>query len=104
MDINNFISNNVYIVSFVLFIIGLILKNTPKIPNWSIPYILCVLGIILCNIILGLSLNACLQGILTAGVAVYVHQLGKQGMVCISQKNETKSQDSKNEDSNKPND
>ena len=87
MDINNFISSNVYIVSIALFILGLIFKNTPKIPNWSIPYILCILGIIACNIILGPSFNSTLQGILTTGMAVYIHQLGKQGLEFVSSQN-----------------
>lgn len=104
MDINSFISNNVYIVSIVLFIIGLILKNTPKIPNWSIPYVLCILGIIFCNIILGLSLNSCFQGLLTTGLAVYVHQVGKQCIVCASEKGIIKSKQSENNDSNNPDD
>lgn len=101
VDINSFISSNVYIVSFVLFIIGLIMKNTPKVPNWSIPYVLCILGIIFCNIILGLSLNSSLQGVLTAGIAVYVHQLGKQGIVYASEKGLIKSDKSENDESDK---
>ena len=81
LNLCQFINDNVYIISVVLFIIGLFLKKTPKIPNWLIPYILSVLGIGMCIIMLEFSLNAIMQGIIGAGVAVYVHQLGKQGSV-----------------------
>ena len=78
MDLNKFLSQNAYIVSAVLFVIGLILKQTPHIKNWLIPYILSVIGIVLCIIILGFSINSVLQGLIATGVAVYVHQLSKQ--------------------------
>lgn len=79
MSIIDFLNENVYTLSIALFVIGLFLKQTPKVPNWSIPYVLSALGIIACNMIMGITLEATIQGILVAGVAVYVHQLGKQG-------------------------
>lgn len=87
MKLDSFLSNNIYIVSAVLFVIGLFLKQTPKIKNWWIPYILSVIGIIVCVIILGPSVNAFLQGIIATGIAVYVHQLGKQYISRVSQDN-----------------
>lgn len=84
MNFTEFLNQNVYIVSVVLFIIGLFLKKTPRIPNWSIPYILSIIGIVLCNLILSLGIDATLQGILSAGIAVYAHQLYKEGKICIS--------------------
>lgn len=84
LDLTTFLSNNIYIVSAVLFVIGLFLKQTPKIQNWWIPYILSVISIIICIIILGPSINAILQGFIATGVAVYVHQLGKQCTNCIN--------------------
>lgn len=77
MKITDFLNENVYVVSIVLCIIGKFLKQTPKIPNWSIPYILSIIGIISCLFILGINFSSVLQGLLLAGVSVYVHQLGK---------------------------
>ena len=77
----DFLNDNVYTLSFALFVIGLFLKQTPKVPNWSIPYILGVLGIIACNIIMGFSIESTAQGIIVTGLAVYVHQLGKEGTI-----------------------
>lgn len=84
MNLASFLNQNVYIVSIVLFIIGLFIKQTPAIPNWSIPYILSLLGIIACNIIMGFGLESSIQGIIATGVAVYVHQMGKQCINCVS--------------------
>lgn len=84
MNFTEFLNQNVYIVSVVLFIIGLFLKRTPHIPNWSIPYILNIIGIIACNLILSLGVDATLQGILSAGIAVYAHQLYKEGKICLT--------------------
>ncbi len=83
MDILDFISENIYIVTAALFVIGIILKQTPKIPNWSIPYILTLLGVVSCIFILGFSINSILQGIITAGISVYFHQVFKQGKECV---------------------
>lgn len=79
MSIIDFLNENVYTLSVALFVIGLFLKQTPKVPNWVIPYILGFLGIIACNIIMGISIEASTQGIIVAGLTVYIHQLGKEG-------------------------
>lgn len=84
----NYISDKLYVVSIVLFFVGLILKKTPNVKNWSIPYILSAFGIISCFIIEGLSFTSFLQGLLSAGVAVYVHQLGKQCIGCTAEQSE----------------
>ena len=83
MEFTDFLSRNVYIVSAALLLIGMALKQTPHLPHWSIPYILSVIGIVACNLILGWSIDATLQGVIVAGVSVYAHQLGKQGMELI---------------------
>ena len=67
----------------VLIILGLMIKKIPKIKDWKIPIILGVLGIAMAIAIFGLKdgfagptiLNGIIQGILAAGMAVYVHQL-----------------------------
>ncbi len=62
----------------VLWVIGMLLKRTPFMANWLIPWILMTLGIILANLKMGFSFEAVLQGILVTGVAVLGHQLVKQ--------------------------
>ena len=89
MSFPDFLNENIYAVSIALFIFGLILKQTPKVKNWTIPYILTALGVISCSIILGFNINSIVQGVIAAGVAVYFHQLGK----CCNKFVKTKSDD-----------
>ncbi|MDR1467578.1 MAG: phage holin family protein [Oscillospiraceae bacterium] len=84
MEIADLIPQNAYIVCIILFIIGMILKQTPQIKNWMIPYLLSVVGIIICNLILEPGVYATIQGILTTGFTVYAHQIGKQGTEIFS--------------------
>ena len=82
-EILKFIQPEILILIPVLIIIGLMLKKTKYIKDWTIPIILGVIGILFSILILGFNkgftgpiiLNGILQGILAAGAAVYVHQL-----------------------------
>ena len=78
MDFLNYINKEALILIPILYIIGMLLKGTPKIKDWLIPYVLLVLGILGSNILLGFSLESTIQGILIAGTAVYTNQLYKQ--------------------------
>lgn len=62
----------------VLMFFGYLLKKTPHIANWMIPWILLVLGVAGGLAVLGLNISAVLQGIIAAGVAVFSHQLYSQ--------------------------
>lgn len=66
----------------VLYIIGMAIKNTPKVSNWLIPWILLglgVLGALAIGLTSGMNMvDAILQGILAAGVTVFANQLIKQ--------------------------
>lgn len=93
MSYASYISDKLYIVSIVLFFVGLFLKKTPNVKNWSIPYILSAFGVIACFIIGGVNFASFLQGLLSAGVAVYVYQLGKQCIGCTTDQNEKISDD-----------
>ena len=84
MDLASFLNQNSLIISAALFIIGLFLKQTPKVKNWIIPYILSIISIIFCNVTMGFSFDSTIQAIIAAGLAVYVHQLGKEGKVCLA--------------------
>ena len=61
-----------------LWVIGALLKNTPKVPNWLIPYVLLVCGVVGACFLVGLTVDGVVQGVLVAGVAVLGHQLLKQ--------------------------
>ena len=86
MDFTEYIKPELLVLVAVLYIIGLMLKGTQKIKDNYIPVILGVLGILLSALYViateGLSLigafTGITQGILVAGVAVYVNQLIKQ--------------------------
>lgn len=62
----------------VLWFIGYVLKQTPKVPNWSILWIIIVLGIIAGLGVLGFNANGFIQGILAAALSIFGHQVVKQ--------------------------
>lgn len=82
----DYIKPELLVLVAVLYIIGLMIKGTKKIKDNYIPVILGILGIALsCLYVVateGFSLlgafTGVTQGILVAGVAVYVNQLIKQ--------------------------
>lgn len=79
MDIiNEFLLDEALIIIPVLLILGKIIKETPKIKDWTIPYILLATGILLSVFIIGHSVDAVIQGILVTGASVFGHQLYKQ--------------------------
>ncbi|SDZ63220.1 Phage holin family Hol44, holin superfamily V [Evansella caseinilytica] len=78
MDIINFIMEEALILIPVLMILGKIIKNTPRVKNWTIPYILLVIGVALTSLILGFGIESFIQGVLVTGTAVFGHQLIKQ--------------------------
>lgn len=76
--VSSFIKPELLLVLTVCWVIGYILKQTPRVPNWSIIYLVTLAAIIAVCIILGLSADSVLQGILCGAVAVYGNQLLKQ--------------------------
>lgn len=83
MDFTKFISQNEEVIVPVLYFFGNLLKATPKVPNWMIPYILTVISVILSFGIAGVSFNSLIQGILVAGGSVLTNELIKQGTTRI---------------------
>lgn len=77
-----YLVENCAIVVPVLWCIGAALKRTPKVADWLIPYLLGGAGVALCLTIVlstgGSAVDGIMQGIITAGVAVYGNQLVKQ--------------------------
>lgn len=80
MDINllDYIKEQAFILIPVLYVLGLMLKSNKKIQDWIIPWILTICSILGAILLMGLNINAVIQGILCVGVAVYGNQLVKQ--------------------------
>lgn len=73
-----YISENALLMIPVLNIIGMIIKNTEKIPDKYIPIILLFFGIIGAVAIMGISPESVIQGVFITGTAVYGNQVFKQ--------------------------
>lgn len=78
MDIAKYITENALILIPALYVLGAILKNTDNIKNKYIPLILLPLGIMGAIGIIGMNMEAVIQGILVTGATVYADQLIKQ--------------------------
>jgi biotin transporter BioY len=78
MDFLSYIVEEALIVIPVLWVLGALLKRTPKVQDWVIVWVLLVIGIALTVYIMGLTPLAIMQGVLVAGAAVLGHQLLKQ--------------------------
>ena len=79
MDILKYVNDQALILIPVLYIIGMFIKSTPKIPDWLIPFILLAIGILGSFALIGVSVQSVIQGILVSGTSVYANQLIKQG-------------------------
>lgn len=83
MEILSYIIDNALVLIPALIIIGCIIKHIEVIPDKFIPLILLVFGVGGAMALMGLTVDAVIQGILVTGAAVYgnqiVKQLGKSG-------------------------
>lgn len=73
-----FINPELLIVVAACWIIGYVLKQTPKVPDWTIIYAVTVVAVAFAIVMLGFTPQSVLQGILCGAVAVYGNQLVKQ--------------------------
>ncbi len=78
IDLAKFIVGDAYILIPVLYVIGMLLKRTPGLPDWLIPWILLALGMTGGFFLHGMQLEGLLQGVIVTGVTVFTHQLYKQ--------------------------
>lgn len=78
MDFLSYITENALILIPVLVVIGQIIKNIQLIDNKWIPLILLPLGVVGAMALGGWTVDAAIQGVLVAGVAVYSNQIVKQ--------------------------
>jgi len=76
--LNEYLIEDALIVIPVLLIIGFIIKGTPNVKDWLIPYILLLIGIVGTTGLLGFNIDAILQGVLVTGGAVLINQGYKQ--------------------------
>lgn len=74
-----FLIEDAKIVVVALWVIGALLKNTPKVQNWLIPWVLMATSVILTSLTLGgFTIDNLNQAIIVAGIAIAGHQLFKQ--------------------------
>jgi len=66
------------IVVAACWCLGYMLKKTPRVPDWTIVYLVTLAAVILTIGLLGLSVQSVIQGVLCGAFAVYGHQLTKQ--------------------------
>jgi hypothetical protein len=78
LDILKYIVEEALIVIPVLWVIGKLLKEIPRIQNWLIPWVLLVVGVLATMGIMGFTIESAIQGVLVAGASVFGHQLLKQ--------------------------
>jgi hypothetical protein len=78
-DIVSFIVEEALILMPFLYVLGMLLKNTPKVPDWSIPWVLVILGAVAAPFVIkGDPVSDVIQGVLVAGATVLANQLIKQ--------------------------
>jgi hypothetical protein len=75
---SQFILQEALVLIPVLCIIGFFLKQSAKVADWIIPWILIGLGIAGSIGLMGFSVEAVIQGVLVSGAAVLGHQVIKQ--------------------------
>ena len=78
MEFMEYITENALILIPVLYVIGMFLKVLEFIKDKYIPCILLVIGVAFSIALIGLNVNAVIQGILVAGATVLGNQLIKQ--------------------------
>lgn len=79
------IDPRLFIVVVACWVIGYILKRTPKVPDWSIVYVIVVFAIIFAVGLIGWSMETIIQGILTGAFAVFGHQAVKQAIKGVNE-------------------
>lgn len=84
MNIISFVPEQLGILVAALWVIGYFVKNTKKIPDAYIPFILIVLSVIASLFIMGANVVSVLQGIICAAVAVLGSNVIKQGSELLS--------------------
>lgn len=77
MDIQDLSATGATLLPF-LWALGVLLKNTPRVANWIIPWILTAAGMLSGLCLQGLRLEAIIDGAMAGLAAVGGHQVWKQ--------------------------
>lgn len=77
----NFIPEQLLILVVALYAIGIFLKKTPGVKDWTIPWFLLSLGVIFSITICGFTANSILQGIICSFGAIGINQVYKQSIL-----------------------
>jgi hypothetical protein len=78
MDFVEYVIEQALVLIPALYVLGMIIKHTQFIEDRYIPVILLVVGVTGSIFMLGVTVEAVIQGILVTGVAVFTNQLIKQ--------------------------
>ena len=78
MDFVEYVIEQALVLIPALYVLGMIIKHTQFVKDKYIPVILLVVGIAGAIALLGVTVEAVIQGILVTGVAVFTNQLVKQ--------------------------
>nr|MDD6336103.1 phage holin family protein [bacterium] len=78
MDVQTYLSAEGLVLLPALWILGMLLKRTLRMPDWLIPWCLVLVGIIGMTIQTGFGVHAFVQGTIAGAAAVGVHQLYRQ--------------------------
>jgi hypothetical protein len=78
MDFVEYVIEQALVLIPALYVLGMIIKHTQFIKDKYIPVILLAVGVAGAIALLGVTVEAVIQGILVTGVAVFTNQLIKQ--------------------------
>lgn len=79
-NIMDYVSESAIVLVLALHVIGDIIKGIKMIPNKYIPVILLPFGIIGAVVLMGVTIDSILQGILITGAAVYTNEILKKSL------------------------
>ena len=79
-----------FILIPVLYIIGMFLRQTPRIPFWSHSWIKVIFAVIACLLHYGYQIESVIQGILATGAAVLSRDLLSITVNGIDQRKQTR--------------
>lgn len=78
MNVVQFIPQDMFILIAVLYVLGMLFKNSEYMDDEMIPFSLLVIGCLLSIAKIGFSVEGLMQGILCTGAAIGINQGKKQ--------------------------
>lgn len=76
--LQSYLDPKMLIVIVALWILGMLFKQSPIIPDKWIIWVLTLVSLVLAFLILGFNDKGAVQGIIAVGIAVYGNQIVKQ--------------------------